>query len=457
MYENGPQGMQRLLNAAQWDEVGVGEADGIFIADETGFLKKGSKSAGVARQYSGTAGRIENCQIGVFLAYATRQGCAFLEGTLYLPEEWLQDPQRCRAAGIPENIAFQTKPQLVQQMLSRAEANQILAQWVVADTVYSSDELRLWLQERGYWYVLAVPYTYNIWQQGQQVSAATLIGTLPTQAWVCLSAGEGSQGPRYYDWAWLELPYKSEPGFAHWLIARRSVTVPQEIAYCHAYASGTTSLAELVRIAGARWAIEVGFEQTKGELGLDHYETRHWRAWHRHISLVLVAYAYLVTLRSKLGDTTLAIPELRRVIQLFMADERECQHRLHWVRWRRQHQAVAKQCHTRRRQRNLSATEPATESIPRLLPTLGELTEHTWAQIAALLPEPARLGRPLISHRPLLDAMLWVIHRGLAWHTLPIHFGPWETVYMRYKQWLKSGLWSQIVAILCPQTEFLRV
>src|SRR5258707_4960041 len=199
MYENGPQGMQRLLNAAQWDEVGVGEADGIFIADETGFLKKGSKSAGVARQYSGTAGRIENCQIGVFLAYATRQGCAFLEGTLYLPEEWLQDPQRCRAAGIPENIAFQTKPQLVQQMLSRAEANQILAQWVVANTVYSSDELRLWLQERGYWYVLSWPYTYNIWQQGQQVSAATLIGTLPTQAWVCLSAREDSQRPRYYD------------------------------------------------------------------------------------------------------------------------------------------------------------------------------------------------------------------------------------------------------------------
>src|SRR5216684_1461875 len=152
MYEDGPQGMQRLLNAAQWNEAGVrdalsryiaaqlGEPNGIFIADETGFLKKGTKSAGVARQYSGTAGRIENCQIGVFLAYATRQGCAFLEGTLYLPEEWLQDPQRCRAAGIPENIAFQTKPQLVQQMLSRAEANQILAQWVVADTVYSSDE-----------------------------------------------------------------------------------------------------------------------------------------------------------------------------------------------------------------------------------------------------------------------------------------------------------------------------
>src|SRR5215831_5794324 len=227
MYEAGPQGMQRILNAAVWDEDEVrdtlsryvaarmGEADGIFIADETGFLKKGTKSAGVARQYSGTAGRIENCQIGVFLAYATSQGCTFLDGRLYLPEEWLRDRQRCQAAGIPDGVTFQTKPQLVQAMLERAAANGVPAHWVVADTVYSSDDLTGWLQEQGYWYVVAVPATYSVWRGGQQVSAVALI---ETSNWVCLSAGEGSQGPRYYEWTCFQLPYSGAVGSAHWLI-----------------------------------------------------------------------------------------------------------------------------------------------------------------------------------------------------------------------------------------------
>ncbi len=469
MYEDGPQGMQRLLNAAQWNETGVreamsryiaaqlGEPNGIFIADETGFLKKGTKSAGVARQYSGTAGRIENCQIGVFLAYMTSRGCMFLDGRLYLPEEWLQDSTRCRAAGIPENTPFQTKPQLVREMLEQAAAHAIPAQWVVADTVYSNDDLRAWLQEREYWYVLAVPATYSIWQQGQQVSAVTLIQTLAAEGWVCLSAGEGSQGPRYYDWAWLRLPYASQAGCAHWLIARRSPSAPQDVAYYHAYAPETSSLAELVHIAGCRWAIEVGFEQTKGELGLDQYESRQWPTWYRHVTLVLVAYAYLVLLRAKIGDATLTIPELRRLILLLTTDERERQHRLHWVFWRRHHQAVAKACHVRRRQQNHPFQQPVPEPVPRLLSTLGQLTEQTWSQIAVLLPKPARLGRPLIAHRQLLEAMLWVIHRGMAWHTLPVCFGPWETVYTRYKQWLKSGLWSQIVLVLTSQMPCLAV
>src|SRR5258708_25700124 len=251
MYEAGPQGMQRLLNAAVWQEDEVrdtlsryvdarmGEPNGIFIADETGFLKKGTKSAGVARQYSGTAGRIENCQIGVFLAYATRQGCVFLDGRLYLPEEWLQDRQRCQAAGIPDNVTFQTKPQLVRAMVERAAANGIPAGWVVADTVYSSDDLTRWLQEQGYWYVVAVPSTYNVWYSGQQVSAATLIESVDAPPWVCLSAGEGSQGSRYYDWTWFQLPYSSEVGCAHWLIARRSLSTPDDIAYYHAFAPAT--------------------------------------------------------------------------------------------------------------------------------------------------------------------------------------------------------------------------
>jgi len=469
MYEAGPQGMQRLLNAAVWQEDEVrdtlsryvaarmGEPNGIFIADETGFLKKGTKSAGVARQYSGTAGRIENCQIGVFLAYATRQGCVFLDGRLYLPEEWLQDRQRCQAAGIPDNVTFETKPQLVQAMLEHAAANGVPAQWVVADTVYSSDDLRLWLQAQGYWYVVAVPSTYSVWYSGQQVSAAMLIETVDTPNWVCLSAGEGSQGPRYYEWTWFQLPYHGEVGCAHWLIARRSLSTPEDIAYYHAYAPATSTLADLVLIAGRRWAIEVGFEQTKGELGLDQYECRLWRAWYRHITLVLVAYAYLVMLRVSIADTSLSIPELRRLIHASAADERERQHRLHWVFWRRRHQALAKQCHIRRRQQTQPEQLPAMELIPFQLPTLGQLTEQAWAQIASLFPKPARVGPPSSAHRQLLEAILWLIHHGLSWHSIPDRFGPWQTVYTRYKQWLRAGLWSRIVLILNSQTPNLAV
>jgi SRSO17 transposase len=290
MHEDGPQRMQRLLNTAEWDVEGVrdelrayvgeqlGEADGILIIDETGFLKKGDKSAGVARQYSGTAGRIENQQIGVFLAYTSSRGCAFIDRELYLPEAWFQDPSRCREADIPSGVNFETKPHLAQRMVARAIAAQLPARWVVADTVYGTDELRRWLEAQGYSYVLAVPCTYSLWTQGTQVSAETLMAEQPDEAWIRLSAGDGSQGPRYYDWSWLQLPYLSQAGFGHWLIARRSISLPQNLAYYHAYAPSTTPLIDLVRIAGSRWPIEVGFEQAKGEVGLDQYQVRHWSA-----------------------------------------------------------------------------------------------------------------------------------------------------------------------------------
>jgi SRSO17 transposase len=242
----------------------LGEADGMRILDEIGFLKNGTKSAGVARQYSGTAGRIENQQIGVFMAYVTRQSCAFIDCALYLPEEWFQDEGRRREAGIPMDIRFQTKPQLAQHMLERATAAHVPACWVVADSVYSGDELRLWLQAQGYRYVLAVTSSYSVWQQGEQVSASSLIAAVPPTAWVRLSAGEGSQGPLSFDWTWLQLPYESAHGFAHWLLARRSLSSPHEVAYYHAHAPIATSLAELARVAGTRWNIEVGFGQAKG-------------------------------------------------------------------------------------------------------------------------------------------------------------------------------------------------
>jgi len=464
-HEAGPQRMQRLLNAADWDveavrdELGqyvaqeLGEADGILSIDETGFLKKGDKSAGVARQYSGTAGRIENQQIGVFLAYTSKRGGAFIDRELYIPEEWFQDSARCLEAGIPQGITFETKPHLAQRRVERAIAAQIPARWVVADTVYGTDALRVWLEAQGFYYVLAVPYTYSIWTQGRQVSAEMLIAAQADEAWTQLSAGEGSQGPRYYDWTWLQLPYLSNAGSAHWLIARRSISVPHEVAYYHAYAPSTRPLNDLVRIAGSRWPIEVGFEQAKGEVGLDQYQVRRWTAWYRHITLALVAHAFLAILQASappppLNQSPLTLPEVRRLIHALACTYDVRQHRLRWSRWRRVHQAIAKRCQAARRQQNAPTLPTSDEPLPRLGPGIGLLTDQRWALIERLFPSPARVGRPAVAHRHLLQAMRSIMHTGLSWHAVPVSFGPWQTVYTRYKEWTKAGLWSPIVAVL---------
>ncbi len=311
--EDGPRGVQRLLREADWDEEGVrddlqayvtqhlGEAGGILVMDETGFLKKGKKSAGVARQYSGTAGRRENSQVGVFLLYASTKGYAFIDRALYLPEEWTADRVRCREAGIPEQVDFATKGDLAQRMLLRAFAAGVPVDWVVGDTVYGYDELRLLLEQRQKNYVLAVPETHAIWVQGRQQSVRLLAALLPQEAWVVLSAGEGSKGERLYEWAWLRLP-EEEPaslGRARWVLIRRSLSDPSERAYYRAYGPAPTSLAELVRVAGSRWRIEEGYEQAKGEVGLDQYEVRGFRAWYRHVTLALLAHAILVVLRGQ--------------------------------------------------------------------------------------------------------------------------------------------------------------
>ena len=206
--ESGPQGVQRLLNAADWDEEAVRdelracvmdhleEEQGVLVVDETGFVKKGRKSVGVARQYSGTAGRRENSQMGVFLLYASAKGHACIDRALYLPEEWTQDRVRCREAGVPEQVGFATKGELAQQMLTRAFAAGVKADWVVADSVYGYEEMRDWLESRHQKYVLAVPETHTVWSQGESQPIGLLAALLPAEAWVPLSAGEGSQGPR---------------------------------------------------------------------------------------------------------------------------------------------------------------------------------------------------------------------------------------------------------------------
>jgi SRSO17 transposase len=311
-----PDGVQRLLNAAQWDADPVrddlrayvvehlGDPGAVLVLDETGFLKKGDKSVGVQRQYSGTAGRIENCQIGVFLAYATPAGRTFLDRELYLPQEWAQDSARRAEAGVPVEVEFATKPQLGQRMLERARKAGVPAGWVTGDAVYGNDrKLRIWLEEQGQPFVLEVACKEALWrwqEHGpQQVRADRLSEQIPDAGWERLSAGWGAKGPRLYDWARVRLFRPGWPGWEHWLLVRRRIAKPEELAYYVVFAPAGTGLAELVRVAGSRWAIEECLESAKGEVGLDQYEVRKWDGWYRFITLALLAHAYLTVLRAK--------------------------------------------------------------------------------------------------------------------------------------------------------------
>jgi SRSO17 transposase len=315
-----PDGMQHLLARADWDADQVredlrayvveqlGEEHAVLVVDETGFLKKGTKSVGVQRQYSGTAGRIENCQIGVFLAYASAKGRTFLDRELYLPKEWAADAERRPEAAVPETVAFRTKPQLARAMLERALAAGVPAQWVTGDEVYGGDvRLRVWLEEQQVAHVLAIKRTEPLWSTTSwtQVAAQTLADAVPTTAWERLSAGAGAKGPRVYDWTRVPIRPLREPGWDYWLLVRRSLADPTDRAYYVCFCPAGTPLAELVRVAGTRWAIEESFESAKGEVGLDHYEVRRWPGWYRHITLALLAQAYLTVTRAaavKKGD-----------------------------------------------------------------------------------------------------------------------------------------------------------
>lgn len=313
--DGSPDGMQWLLNGADWEADLVrddlrayvveylGDPGGVLIVDETGFIKKGTKSVGVQRQYSGTAGRIENCQIGVFLAYASLRGRTFLDRELYLPQEWAANRERRREAGVPEDVAFRTKPQLARAMLERALDAGVPFAWVTGDEVYGGDRrLRVWLEERGVAHVLAVKRTEALWamtEQGPaQVTAAALAAQLPAGDWRRRSAGNGAKGPRLYDWVRLPIRPLGEPGKGYWLLVRRSLSDPSDLAYYICFGPSETSLEELVRVAGIRWAIEEGFESAKGEVGLDQYEVRRWTGWYRHITLALLAHAYLTVMRA---------------------------------------------------------------------------------------------------------------------------------------------------------------
>ncbi len=312
-----PWRMQGLLGRSKWDEEALrdavrayviealGSADGVLVVDETGFLKKGKHSVGVGRQYSGTAGRIENSQVGVFLGYASRFGQALIDRQLYLPRDWAENAARRKSACVPDAVTFATKPKIARDMIATALDAGVPCAWVLADALYGADSsLRRMLEARGQSYVLAVRSNHClrlVHDEGlEQTDPETIADNLAPAAWSCHAAGQGSKGLRLYDWARIRLDRGSDPQWERWLLIRRSRRDPTKRAYYLVFSPACTTLAELAGAAGLRWTIEECFQRAKDDLGLDHCEARSWHGWHRHMSLVMVAAAFLAKLAADL-------------------------------------------------------------------------------------------------------------------------------------------------------------
>jgi SRSO17 transposase len=363
-----PDGMQHLLARAQWDADGVrddvrafvvehlGDPDAVLVADETGDLKKGTATAGVQRQYTGTAGRIENAQVAVYLGYASAAGHTLIDRELYLPRSWISDPARCEAAGIPEGTAFATKPELARRMIGRALAAGVPFSWFAGDEVYGGNgKLRARLEGAQIRYVLAVSCDHRVPAgAGRTIRADEFAARLPKQAWQRLSAGKGAKGHRYYDWAWVTIRHPG-PGW-RWLLVRRSQRTG-ELAFYRCYAAQPVTLTALVKIAGLRWTIEENFQASKGLAGLDEHQVRTWTSWHRWVTLALLAAALLTIAaaaeRQRDPDPDGQIPLTRNEIaslltSLTIKPPDSPSHRLRWSAWRRRHQHQAKTCHYQR-------------------------------------------------------------------------------------------------------------
>jgi SRSO17 transposase len=373
-----PQAMQRLLRTAAWDADAVrddvrafvaarlGHPGGVLIPDETGFLKKGTGSVGVQRQYSGTAGRIENCQVGVFLSYASARGRALIDRRVYLPRSWVEDKQRCASAGVPAQVGFATKPTLALDMITGAVAAGTPACWVAGDEVYGNDAaFRARIAQLGLGYVLAVSCDHRIpaFPDGKRrLRADHIAAVLPHRCWHRISAGTGSKGPRFYDWAWASV---HRPG--HSLLIRRGST--GELAFYRCWSPTPVPLAALAGVAGLRWAVEEGFQAAKSQAGLDHYQVRTWTGWHRFVTLAMLALAFLTAAAAAAapappadpwhharrgGPIPLTAAEIRRLFNGLVITPHRAQLRAinnieHWSSWRRLHQGHARRSHYQRR------------------------------------------------------------------------------------------------------------
>jgi SRSO17 transposase len=339
-----PDGMQRLFTTARWDAgrvrddvrgyvaAALGDPDGVLIGDDTGFEKGGCRSAGVQRPYTGTAGKISNCQLGVFLAYASPKGRALVDRELYLPRSWTGDGQRLAAAGVPEGTGFRTKPQLLQLMIERAATAGIPFGWVTADEAYGDNgPLRACLEERGIAYVLAVAPAHVLTAPAGRHRADALAAKLPRRAWQRLSCGDGAKGERRYDWA---LVASSRPEIS--LLIRRSVSRPSELAFYLCRTPRPVPLSRLVKIAGARWAVEERFQAAKNETGMDHYQVRRYESWYRYITLAMLALAFLAVTRAVLADDSTGLTssanEIRRMFTALRAPPPDEEHAPLWSR-----------------------------------------------------------------------------------------------------------------------------
>jgi SRSO17 transposase len=334
----GPWRQQAVLGRSHWDADALrdvvrdyaletlAEGDAVLVIDETGFLKQGKASCGVARQYTGSAGKITNCQVGVFAAYVSTKGHALIDRRLYLPKAWTDDADRLATAHVPEDVKFATKPHLAVEMIERAIDAGVPFAWVAADSVYGVGEVEMALRRAGKGYVLGVASSaqFNSWDKPEPVAgtAEAIAAALPTSRWVRLSAGAGTKGPRLYDGAYLELADLDARSFfgcrsartiwTRGLLIRRGLS-DGKMVFFSTWCPARTPLNVLVEVEGRRWPIEDAFETAKTELGLAHNETRSWHGWHRHVSLVMLAFAMLMVIRHKAH--TLTSPQKRPPIK----------------------------------------------------------------------------------------------------------------------------------------------
>jgi SRSO17 transposase len=410
MGDPNPYGVQYLLNRARWDSdkmrdivlkyvcEKLGDENGVGALDETGFLKKGDKSVGVQRQYSGAAGRIENCQIGVFLSYTSIYGHTLLDRSLYLPKSWIQDQGRCDEANIPEEVKFATKPELAIQLINRALDAKIPIRWFVGDSVYGrSRKLRAFLEKRRKAYALAVPSNEQVVKKEKPQRVDAIAAALTPNDWQCLSAGAGSKGPRLYNWAVVPLSVAEIAGWAHYLVIRQNRENREkapDTAYILVFAQAGTTLQQMVEAIGDRWTVEECFKIGKSDVGLDEYEVRSWQGWYRHITLCMVIMAFLAVLRlssqtletpinedkeqiiaqSDPSDNSssqipsyshlpmmvpLSVPEIKKLFYYIVSFKPfSTFYRVAWSVWRRIHQAWAHFYHSQRRIRDAPSYLP---------------------------------------------------------------------------------------------------